>query len=116
MSEFSKNINIELKRYFMDKLDKHYNDLIDKFILKNKDKIIEKIAFSLFIQHYYSYEFSSQISELYYKIHLEKIKNIWISGKEKNKLKFFFDLAIKIYDLDLSNIDPNKESNNDNNA
>jgi len=113
MAKLNSNINIKLNKNTLNEMIKQIKVQVNETILKEKNKLIEKIAFSLFLQHYYSYEFSSQSSELYYKLHLEKIKDVWIFGKEKNKLKFFFDLAEKIYELDLNNDNLNKENNND---
>lgn len=116
MAKLNKDINIKLNKDILKNIEKRMKELIEKVEKKKKEQIIEKVAFSLFITSYYKHEFTPGESNLYYEIHLEKMKNMWILGKQKNKLKFFFDLAYKIYNLNLNNIDLNKENNNDKNV
>ena len=77
-------------------------NMLKKYIIDIEKILIEKIAFSLFIMHYYKHNFIIGESDLYYNIQLEKEKEMWKLGKEKNKLKFFFDLAEKIYKLNFN--------------
>ena len=76
---------------------------IKKTILNHKYNIKEKIAFALFIMHYYKHEFSFIQDEYLIKLKLKEIKNYWEVGKLKNKVKNFLSLADEIFDIEFNN-------------
>lgn len=87
---------------------------VKEVIEKREDEIKEKIAFSLFIMYYYKHHFCLEQDKYLIKMKLEELKQMWILGKMKNKLKYFFSLANQIFEMDLNNKNK-KESVNDNN-
>lgn len=76
---------------------------ISKYSIEIEKKVIEKIAFSLFSMYYYNQDFTPGFDEFYYNVRIKGLLETWGLGKEKNKLKFFFDLAEKIYKLNFNN-------------
>lgn len=87
---------------------------VKETIKEREDKIKEKIAFSLFTMYYYKYHFVFERDKFLNKLTLEEIKQTWILGKMKNKLKYFFSLADQVFEMNLNN-KSKKENVNDNN-
>lgn len=86
---------------------------LQEMIKKHEDKIKEKIAFSLFCMFYYKHRFVFEQDEYLIKMTFDELKQIWELGKQKKKLKKFFDLAEQVFKIDLD--DSCKEgSKNDN--
>jgi len=90
-----------------DEIEKKIQETVKEY----ENNIIEKIAFSLFIMNYFKHEFIPGESDLYYKVHILKEREMWKSGNQKNRLKFFFDLAEKIYKTNLNNKDKCSKEN-----
>jgi hypothetical protein len=89
---------------------------VKKIIKKHEDKLIEKIAFSLFTIFYYKHNFCFEQDKYLNKMKLEEIKQLWILGKMKNKVKNFISLGKQIFDMKFDDNKENKENINDNNA
>lgn len=96
MAKIPNEVKINIQEEIIENiLKKHINDI--------ERILIEKIAFSLFSMYYYKHNFIPGESDLYYNIWIKELLKTWRLGKEKNKLKFFFDLAEKVYKLNFNN-------------
>lgn len=95
------------------KFEEELGKKIEEIEEREKNIVLEKIAFSLFATYYYKHSFFYEQDDCLNKACFLDINVMWQLGKTKNKLKKFFSLAEIVFDMDLDN--NKKVDNNDNN-